>query len=59
MYQILKSLGEGGFGRVLLGKHKFSKELVAIKIIDAVRLWNAADIDLVFREAEVMKSLRH
>lgn len=32
---------------------------MAIKIIDTGKFWNAADIDLVFREAEVMKSLRH
>ena len=32
-YTILKELGEGGFGKVLLGEHKVTKELVAIKTI--------------------------
>ncbi|CAD8106440.1 unnamed protein product [Paramecium primaurelia] len=59
VYQIIKTLGEGGFGKVMLGKHKLTQEQVAIKIIDSGKLWNAADIDLVFREAEVMKNLRH
>lgn len=52
-------MGEGGFGKVLLGKHKLSGEMVAIKLIDCLKMWNAADIDMVFREAEVMKSLSH
>jgi MAP/microtubule affinity-regulating kinase len=59
VYEIVKFLGEGGFGKVLLGKHKISKELVAIKIIDTYKIGNAVDIDMVFREAELMKSLRH
>ena len=33
--------------------------MVAIKLIDCLKMWNAADIDMVFREAEVMKSLSH
>jgi MAP/microtubule affinity-regulating kinase len=32
---------------------------VAIKIIDTCKIGNAQDIDMVFREAELMKSLRH
>ena len=33
--------------------------MVAIKIIDTYKIGNAVDIDMVFREAELMKSLRH
>jgi MAP/microtubule affinity-regulating kinase len=44
---------------VLLGKHKITNEFVAIKIIDTYKIGNAVDIDMVFREAELMKSLRH
>ena len=36
-YEIIKYLGQGGFGKVVLGRHKKTKELVAIKIIQ-VRL---------------------
>lgn len=32
-YEIIKYLGQGGFGKVVLGRHKKTKELVAIKII--------------------------
>lgn len=32
-YQILKQLGEGGFGKVYLGEHKKTGEQVALKFI--------------------------
>jgi serine/threonine protein kinase len=31
-YEIIKELGRGGFGTVVLGVHKLTKEKVAIKI---------------------------
>lgn len=33
-YQIVKELGQGGFGKVVLGKHKEDKREVAIKFMD-------------------------
>lgn len=33
-YQITKELGQGGFGKVVLGKHKEEKKEVAIKFMD-------------------------
>ncbi len=33
-YEIAKTLGEGGFGKVVLGIHKTTKEKVAIKIVN-------------------------
>ena len=42
---------------MLLGQHKVTNETVAIKIIDTCKIGNAQDIDMVFREAELMKSL--
>jgi MAP/microtubule affinity-regulating kinase len=37
----VKELGEGGFGKVVLGKHKQTGELVAIKIIKTQKIGNA------------------
>lgn len=34
-------LGEGGFGNVLLGQHKLTKQMVAIKIMHTNILGNA------------------
>jgi serine/threonine protein kinase len=33
-YQIVKELGQGGFGKVMLGRHKEDKKEVAIKFMD-------------------------
>ena len=33
-YEIQKQIGEGGFGKVVLGEHKVTKEKVAIKIVN-------------------------
>ncbi|KAL4448802.1 hypothetical protein ABPG74_012891 [Tetrahymena malaccensis] len=58
-YNLVKVLGEGGFGQVQLGLHKITQEKVAIKIVKTNIIGNASDIDMVFREAEILKSLNH
>jgi serine/threonine protein kinase len=58
-YDISKTLGQGGFGDVVLGTHKETKELVAIKVTKANAIDNADDIDTVFAEAETLKMLDH
>ena len=39
-YEILKKLGEGGFGKVVLGVHKKTQEKVAIKIVNTSLIGN-------------------
>lgn len=50
-YETTKMLGEGGFGKVFLGRHKQSGELFAIKVIKTENIGSAADIDSIFVEA--------
>jgi MAP/microtubule affinity-regulating kinase len=57
VYKQLQVLGEGGFGRVILGEHRRTREKVAIKFLNTAQIGNAYDIDMVFKEADVLKSL--
>lgn len=58
-YEVLRLLGEGGFGKVFLARHKQSGEQFAIKVIKTENIGSAADIDAIFVEAEVLRSLNH
>ena len=58
-YKQLKVLGQGGFGKVVLVQHKKTKEKVAMKFINSAAIGNAQDIDMVFREIEMLKALNH
>lgn len=58
-YEMLDDIGEGKFGLVKLGVHKKTKERVAIKIIKKESMQNAADIELVKSEIDIMKLCRH
>jgi tRNA A-37 threonylcarbamoyl transferase component Bud32/Ca2+-binding EF-hand superfamily protein len=58
-YEMLDDIGEGKFGLVKLGVHKKTKERVAIKIIKKESMQNAADVELVKSEIDIMKLCRH
>lgn len=69
-YEMLHRLGSGGFGTVLLARHRFTKKKFAIKIVNTSSAGTAEvtppnyklvikDIDMVFREAEMLKHLHH
>ncbi len=58
-YQMVKVLGQGGFGQVHLGVHKKTKQKVAIKVTNAGGLENAEDIENIFSESETVKALNH
>ena len=42
-YSLGTELGSGAFGKVVLGKHMLTNELVAIKILDKIILNNTPD----------------
>ncbi len=58
-YQMIRVLGQGGFGQVYLGVHKKTKQKVAIKVTNAGGLENAEDIENIFSESETVKALNH
>lgn len=69
-YQIVKELGQGGFGKVMLGRHKEDKKEVAIKFMDVSEnrmrsqlkfyvVSSANMVQEIYKEAESLKKLNH
>lgn len=59
-YELGAVLGQGGFGKVVMGKHISTKKKVAIKFMDiSEQLSNANAVQSIFKEALNLKKLRH
>lgn len=58
-YSILKSIGQGTFGKVKLGIHQPTGEKVAIKILEKSKIIDVSDIERVSREIHILKLIRH
>ncbi|KAJ3614293.1 hypothetical protein NHX12_017867 [Muraenolepis orangiensis] len=56
-YEVLETIGNGGFAKVKLGRHRLTGEKVAIKIMDKKQL--GEDLPRVKLEIEAMKNLSH
>jgi MAP/microtubule affinity-regulating kinase len=48
-YEIIKLLGEGGFGSVSLAKNKITGDYAAIKVIKANKSSSSRCIDMLFK----------
>ena len=58
-YYLDKKLGQGTFGLVRLGIHVQTKEKVAIKILEKIKILEQSDKTRVEREINILKSMRH
>ncbi len=58
-YTIVRTLGEGSFGKVKLAIHKSTKQNVALKIISRKKLISRDMSGRVEREIEFLQLLRH
>ena len=58
-YNVLKKLGEGTFGVVVLAIHKITNEKVAIKILEKEKIIDKTDMNRIKKEIEILKQLRH
>ena len=58
-YQIIKTLGEGSFGKVKLAVHRVTNQQVALKIIARKKLISRDMAGRVEREIEYLQLLRH
>lgn len=59
-YELGKLLGVGGFGKVMAGKHRDTRQQVAIKFTDVGDQLSSANlIQSIYKEAESLKALNH
>ena len=54
MYKMVKKLGEGGYGQVILGRHIITNEELAIKIMMPSHIIMANEAGKVFKEAQML-----
>lgn len=58
-YVLMKTIGEGTFGKVKLGTHILTGERVAVKVLEKERIVEVADVERVAREIHILKLIRH
>ncbi|XP_012935760.1 NUAK family SNF1-like kinase 2, partial [Aplysia californica] len=58
-FQLLRTLGEGTYGKVKLASDKTTGEQVAIKYIKKTKIQDENDLVRIRREIQILSSLRH
>ncbi len=58
-YEVLRTLGQGAFGRTFLARDREAGREVAIKMLDTQRVDSLKGFELFEREATVLRSVRH
>lgn len=58
-YQVLKPLGSGGMGTVVLARHTGLKRLVAIKFLERAQVQESGATQRLFREAQAAAAIGH
>jgi len=58
-FKFMEKIGEGGFAKVRVGKHKLSGEKVAIKIMDKAALMKTNDLPRVALEIQALRDCHH
>ena len=58
-FAVMGKLGEGGYGTVLLGKHKLSSSVVALKMLTKDAISSDVHAERVLGEAEALSEVSH
>ncbi len=58
-YEVLRTLGQGAFGRTFLARDRQDDREVAIKMLDTQKVDSFKGFELFEREAAVLRSVRH
>ena len=56
---IVKTIGQGTFGKVKLGMHIPTQQKVAVKILEQTKITEDRDYERITREINILKKLRH
>jgi 5'-AMP-activated protein kinase catalytic alpha subunit len=56
---VTKTLGQGTFGKVKEGVHVYTKQKVAIKILEKNKITDVNDVERVTREIHILKIVSH
>ena len=59
IYEMIKKLGQGGFGSVFLYRNKLSNQEVAIKYTDLRTIMSPEDVHRLYSEISIIRGLRH
>lgn len=57
MFNLLRIIGKGGFGRVWKVTEKKTKDVYALKVIDKARVITKKSVQSVMNEREILSSL--
>jgi len=58
-FDLYRFLGAGGFGMVLLARHRSTKKFFAVKVIDKRIIISQNQLHAIFREKEVLATVEH
>jgi len=58
-YELIKTIGEGTFGKVKLAKNIQTSEYVAIKILEKSKINDKDDLNNIMKEIKYLKKLNH
>ena len=58
-YIIKETIGNGTFSKVKLGINKYTNEKVAIKLLEKKKITEKKDLERIFREMSIVKTLNH
>ena len=59
LYEMYEEIGKGSFGVVYLGKHKKTKQQVAIKILNKERIKHLEEFEKIRLEIDILKLCHH